>query len=439
MANFVNKHILKDDLIIPGNFMSQNVKPIYHYGVWDMDYLVKKMHQKFGPNDVVILVPSIKSTNHHSSPIGKLLSRRHDNILFCVKDNDTSNDTTHNKIVITSYNSMKGRERKCVILTGFDESYFEYYDKKWPKTNELLPNIIYVAATRARERLIIIQDKNKLPFRTINKLQLPIDTDIKGNEQDVKPSEKTHDTARHITDLIKHRNLKDIMALLDLISVKIIIPADKLLPYQNIVQFNGYYEDMRRYYGLLITLYAQYIREGSTYMIPMDENNAKALSDIYRQYNILLRIPNKNMKQWMELVVLYSAITDKYHFYKDQIPNYDWVDEGFVIESSNRILSVIPGTGTFEYICPHIDETAHVNSHNLVGVIDYLSEEELWEFKCTSSLTDDHKIQCAAYISLYYIETGKLLPCKLFNTRTGELQLVTVIDPHIFLQTLAMK
>ena len=334
---------------------------------------------------------------------------------------------------------MKGRERKCVILTGFDESYFEFYDRKWKKEEELLPNVIYVAATRASERLIIIQDKNKLPFRTIDKLQLPADVDIKGNEQEVIVREERREGVRNVTDIIKHRNLADILELLNLITTEVVQHGGEMMPYQNIVQFDGYYEDMRRYYGLLITLYAQYRKEGETYLTFLDEDKAKTLGDVYRRHNVLLKANDKTIRQWMELVVMHSAIVDKYHFYKDQIPNYDWVDDGFVTETSTKILEVIPETGVFEYTCPNTSDTAISNTYNIVGVIDYVSSDELWEFKCVSSLTDDHLIQCGAYISLYYLETGKILPCKLFNVRTSELLTISVTNPSEFLDALARK
>ena len=430
LANFVNKHVLKEDIILPGNFACNNVKPIYHYGVWDISPLIKYMFDLYGPDEVIILVPSIKVASKPNSPIGKLLSRQHDDMLFCVRDTDTSSETTRNKIVVTSYNSMKGRERKCVIVTGFDESYFEYFDKKWSHSSPLIPNIIYVAATRARERLIIIQDKNKLPFRTIDKDRLSLDVEIRGNSENAKPKERTKDSVRNVVDIIKHRNLTDILELLSFINIEPIIPAGKLLPYQNIVQFNGYFEDMRQYYGLLITLYAQYKRDGETYLTVMDIDNVKSMTDVYCRYNALIMTDNKTIKEWMELVVMYCAITNKHHFYKDQITNYDWVDEGFVTEAADRIIATIPTNGVFEYPC---------SGNNIAGVVDYISETEMWEFKCTTSLTDDHKIQCGAYIALQYIDTEVLVPCKLYNVRTGEIVIITITNPAKYLEILSRK
>ena len=53
-----------------------------------------------------------------------------------------------------------------------------------------------------------------------------------------------------------------------------------------------------------------------------------------------------------------------------------------------------------------------------------------------SSLTDQRIIQAGTYISLIYMKCGKLYPCKLFNIRTGELSVVTVDDPKLFIEIL---
>ena len=57
------------------------------------------------------------------------------------------------------------------MFFGFDEGYFEYYDTNADKS--LCPNELYVAVTRASERLSVIHDqkKNYLPFLNIKKLR----------------------------------------------------------------------------------------------------------------------------------------------------------------------------------------------------------------------------------------------------------------------------
>ena len=57
-------------------------------------------------------------------------------------------------------------------------------------------------------------------------------------------------------------------------------------------------------------------------------------------------------------------------------------------------------------------------------------------YNITQQLIDEYKIQCGAYMSLYFMETGIKPPCKLFNTRTSELLEITVDDPQAYMEIL---
>lgn len=438
MADFVNTHIIKADTILAGNNRTNKADTemiIYNFGIWDIEGLVRMQLNQYTPNDMIILVPSIKITNNPRSPIGKLLSSKREGMLFCVKDTDTDSEIMVNKIVVTSYNSMKGRERRCVIVTGFDESYFEYYDKKW--NGAMLPNIIYVAATRATEKLILIQDKDKLPFRTIDISTLYQTCKIHGTYPDAaKPPNTKPKKSSNVTDLIKHMNLNDTINLLSFLTITETQTPITNLECKNIIPFDGYYEDMKSYYGTLIPLYTQYLMHGTTHLetrheiIQMVATFDDKFTDIIQRYNTLVECMDKTLNQWMELVVMHHAIISNHHFYKDQIKHYDWVDSNFIIEASNQLFGTIPKDGKFEVGC---------GSGDIDGTIDYLCADEIWEFKCTSSLSDEHKIQCGVYIALYYRKTGEILPVKLLNARTGQIFMITLDDPSSFLLALVNK
>lgn len=442
IANFVNNHVLGQQLVIPGNKINNNVKPIYYYGIWDFEKLIKKMSRKYSPEDIVIIIPSLKSAKNVRSPIGQMLSKQIPGILFHIKDEDNKckdKIIEQNKIVITTFNAMKGREKKCVIILGFDESFFDFFYKSWDPKLKRLPNILYVATTRAKEQLILIQDKKSKPLRTINLSSLSKDCKIYGSQHD--PIEKNiSDSVKSITDLLKHRPLDDILNLTSLIYKKDISLPIGNLNYNSIVQFSGYYEDMRSFYGTLIPIYSQFLKEGSTWLteelIDGNRNKNKNFDDIKRVFLSLLYKNNKTIREWMELVVMTKAINDNFHFYKDQITNYDWVDENFVTVSSKRIIDILPQNGKFEVNHNYTDP---MSQKTISGTFDYLTEFEIWEFKCTNSLDNIHFAQCGAYISLYYHVTGKLLPCKLFNVRTGELFEVKLGDPSLFLTFLLKK
>jgi len=425
-ADFINKNVLCEDVIIAGNIRDHDVKPMFSYGVWDIETLVKTNVELYGTGEVVIMMPSVRNINP-KSPVGKLCAKKCSNLLFCVREDNLSSETMQNKILITSFHSTKGREWKCTILIGFDESYFEYYAKDW-KDAKTLPNILYVAATRAREQLIIIQDDRHVRLRTITLENLYSTCNVRGgmNEKKLVKNDSNKPKIFTVTDLTRHRSTTDTISLLELVQIDNVESPGVILSYQSIVQFSIYYEDLRTYYGVLIPLLVQYHKTGKIDWIPFYES-----TDLVNSYNVLLLQKDKDIKEWMRLVVLYNAIISNCHFYYHQILDYDWVDVNFVNAGVSRLLAKLSddGIGTFEYF-----STIERLGSTLQGYFDYLAKDGIWEFKCSMTLTDEYKLQCGAYIAMHYENTGQLLPGYLYNIRTNEVMQIVVRDSHKYLE-----
>lgn len=420
IANFVNKNILKDNLIIGGNIKNENVLPIYNYSTWNISDLIATVVHKYGPEEVVIMTASTKNISPNS-PIGRLIENDNRTIKFCHRENEPlEGKVMAGKVLISSFNAMKGKEKKCVVVVGFDESYFEYYNKEWSKENILLPNIIYVAATRAKQALILIQDDKKTPFRTTNRELIKETCQVMG-EQDTPIHKKMSDRKYVVTELTRHRNTTDMIDLLNMIKINIITAPSKTLMYEKYVEFNTYYEDMTTYYGTLIPMIADFKLNGVKKITLYDMKGIP--ENIVEKFNMLNVNKYKTLKEWMQHVVLQHVMISGHYFYAEQILNYDWVDENFINEASDRIVSII-SKGEFNY---------GVARDNLSGEIDYITDTEIWEFKCSLSLNEEYYIQCAAYIALYALSKGKLLPSKLFNARTGELVEITIDNPALFI------
>jgi superfamily I DNA/RNA helicase len=177
IANFVNKNIINKELIIPGNFKYNDIKPLYYYSEWNFanENILINLVNKFGPDEVVIMKASVSniSLNKNSTgscPLGKLISNSSKSgIKFCVREGDILTEKEmKGKVLLSSFNSFKGKERLCTILYGINESYFKYYEKDWPDDKKSLPNILYVACTRAKNCLILVQDDKSQHLRTTN-------------------------------------------------------------------------------------------------------------------------------------------------------------------------------------------------------------------------------------------------------------------------------
>lgn len=467
-ARFVNRHILNDDLIIGGNISNPAPLPIYQYNVYTLKQSIERMAAKYGPDEVAILTPSTKNVGNPRSPLGRLMNSK-STVLLTVIDEFTAPESIAGKVVITSYNSFKGRERKCIFVINFDESYFDFYARDWGRDVKMVPNIIYVAATRAREQLIIVQGDKNPPLRTIKMDELHRDCTIVGSQNDLTPI-TLKEREINVTDLVRHRHLDDVAAMLNFIQVSTINPPGTVISSSEIVQFPGYLEDVRAFYGILIPIYYEYQKlnreRENTFLLstwlnriiianlngeaPKYNDNLDLIeyfvpkkdgfSDICARLNVLLNQPDRNLQHWMEIIVLCTAFENKWHFYKDQITHYKWVDDKFIQDGVERLTNILlldmqtnPGgipsllDGEFEKLYSH---------QGIDGIADYVTPTHIWEFKCTSSLTDEYKIQMAAYVCLHQLTTGKALPGRLYNIKTNELLEITVTNPDQFLAIL---
>lgn len=465
IANFVNKNIINEDLIIGGNISSNNIKPLYYYSEWNFskDNILASMVKVFGADEIVIMKPSVanvslKQLNNNTStkalcPLGKLINNTKD-IKFCVREEDALTEKEmKGKVLISSFNSMKGKEKSCVIIYNTDESYFKFFDKTWNEPKKL-PNIVYVANTRASACLILIQGDKEEHFRTTNKDIITSTCNVIGYKDDKKNDKEAKKKKDNftITDVIKHRTTTDIIKMLDLIKITEINKESDPLSYDHLIGFGAYYEDMRTYYGMLIPVIAEFMMKGDIRFneeMPLPDENNGMTEPIYivKRYNELITNKSKTLKEWMELLVINNAMMSGYFFYIEQITNYDWVDYNFVNESVNRLMQILSNNngnnlgdlGDFEVYTSikkvNLDKTKY-NKHNLNGSIDYLTKDDIWEFKNVTSLNDEHKLQCAAYIALHYLQKDTMLSGKLFNTRTKELLEIKLDNPELFIEYL---
>lgn len=100
--------------------------------------------------------------------------------------------------------------------------------------------------TRASDTLIIVQDKNKNPLRTIMLNDLYFDCNVSGLQEKVN-IKKSSDNKRQVTDLIKHRTLDCMMMMSTLIYSENLNPVTEVYTAENIIKFNSYLEDINTF------------------------------------------------------------------------------------------------------------------------------------------------------------------------------------------------
>ena len=73
-------------------------------------------------------------------------------------------------VLFSTMNQAKGRERRLVYVLGFSVDYFAYSARDAPRTQ--CPNLLYVACTRAKERLVLVAERYEgdcLPFLDVSR------------------------------------------------------------------------------------------------------------------------------------------------------------------------------------------------------------------------------------------------------------------------------
>lgn len=132
-------------------------------------YIPKGYHYK----DIFILAPSIQSDLSPVKTFANILSEQHGVPIFIPTSDSEKldNKTMKDKLVFATFHQVKGLERKCVIIFGFDNSYYYYYN---PDANkEVCPNEIYVGLTRCKERMTIVHHYRKNFINFLNNAEVP--------------------------------------------------------------------------------------------------------------------------------------------------------------------------------------------------------------------------------------------------------------------------
>ncbi len=135
--------------------------------------IIELMRGGTKPDDIFVLAGSVKQSQERTTPlqrINQLLAWADPAIPVYVPrtdddDDDCGKEQLEGRVVFATFHAAKGRERPIVYVLGFEQSYFHYYARGHPET--LCPNTLYVACTRAKQRLVLCAERfvgGHLPF-----------------------------------------------------------------------------------------------------------------------------------------------------------------------------------------------------------------------------------------------------------------------------------
>jgi len=209
ITNFVNHCLLGEERMV--SHRKSNIRPQYIVcKIFEAAETVNNIIDTYlalgnSYDDIAILAQSTTNSklpvnviSNFLSKTGKLIDKKSEDL--SVQDEKTS----QGKIVVSTFHSFKGLERKMIIIVGFDANF---YIAAKTESKDKCPNILYVACTRARDRLILLQDVSSGPLPFLNIQLLYQYCNVVSNSGEIKaqpvPDVPDRDRSYSVTQLVK--------------------------------------------------------------------------------------------------------------------------------------------------------------------------------------------------------------------------------------------
>lgn len=462
-VEFINNCMIGYDRLI--STKPYHIKPdyvicnSYNYPSEVIDTYLKK----YKPQEIFVLGFSIKD----KTPIKQLANYVTNNLnipIYCSTSDQESLDSRviENKLVFSTIHQAKGRERKAVLLLGFDSSYFEFYDKN--ADMNICPNEFYVAVTRASEHVTIIHDSKKsyLPFLKSNKLKEYTNFSIFASKCTVKlkMAREENGNMYTVTELVGYLPFSVENTCSKYITTKVLNDSGDKLNVQNIVKMDGakgsihgsVYESVSDITGIAIpanfeykklgksTLFSKNIVERNISILEEGAKNgttksklamitklkkfSKTLKDFHEKYIENMDIKNLSVSDLLKVSLYYSSQQNKTDYKLKQITNFNWLTNDILTEGTTRLMNVVKGKNLL------FEESLELTVHGVtimaeVDCID-LDNKIVYEFKCTNDLSAVNNIQTALYMYMHKkITKQENYRYILFNIFTNELKEIT--------------
>ncbi|ARF10270.1 UvrD/REP helicase [Hokovirus HKV1] len=412
-----------------------NIKNSVYYmicNIFEIRYIydiIQKLLKKYTFKDILILCSSIKSESMPSKILANYLSNNNYPIFIPSTDHDYINDNVINdKITFLTFFQSKGIERKVVFVLGFDDSYLKFSDKKNNQDNITCPEILYVAITRASEKLFLIhhQSNDFCNFihpdfiNMVNKNKSDIMKIINLSTNKIiryTDTNKNLNSGSSITNFIKYIPTHIINNFLNNITIKTIHrKTDKINVNATSYQTGSYgpdnnklelEESIKNITGTMIPLYFEYyikknIEETQIYKY-MEAQKIKTKNSIGNQiiniYEKHILTNNKDISFFLKLSNIYSCYILNSINNLNQIKNYDWITQETLNKTNDRFKKLLLPKYKTKYVFEYNIYYKFKNTLVLYGSIDCVdyNKKIIHEFKCVENILPEHYLQLALY------------------------------------------
>jgi hypothetical protein len=427
--------------------------------------ILKLFDEGYQPSDIFVLGPSVKGANSNIRQLENILVERGIPCHVPMLENDKIDERViDKKVVFSTFHCVKGRERKVVFVLGFDNSYFRCYARNLSK--EICPNTLYVAATRATERLYLLESdsyRNDRPLEFLQMSHIEMKQQpyvhFRGQHQTLFINDEDKDKSSQLitkhfltpSDLIKfipESVMEEISIPLDSIFIKENRELDEIDIPTVIETQNGLFEEISDLNGIAIPCYYyDYLLESSQQsnvllnLIQQNINNMRFNEHCYLK-NIVNSLPENlnSISDYLYLANISIAVQETLYFKLKQIKReeYCWLNENILEKCKMRLNNVIDKSSQIKIektIISSSDEVEHkpidefLSKHfdsnilfRFTARVDLITDSTVWELKCTSKISMDHLLQVAIYAWIWRTcnKNDNKKFC-IFNIRTNEL------------------
>lgn len=392
--------------------------------------MITALLKKHSPEDVMILAPSLRGAK---TPVHLLENKLVANRIPCmVPTSDEQHidpEVTKHKLLFCTYHQSKGLGRPVVVVFGLDDSYHQYYARD--ESQDMCPNAVYVAATRASKRLIVIHHNRRGFFPTINQdtfknyvTYWPGGPQPPTTQEAVKVVVTKKTT---VTSLLRHLSTSAVYDALQMVEQKEIHPAgDAVELPDRVLSAQGLVEAVNDVNGIVVPAMYELETSGGCSILDiclsarLPTNHKKKLREMER----ILRDKRGNREEKLEalcyVAVVYQTVVSGYMCKLEQIDNFDWLTLHNVQLCTDRLGQVVSREAAYEV--PVSAQYADTQINGSMDIEDSVNSI-VWETKCTEVLTGEHILQIAMYAALHNQPNYKY---RLFNVMNGQIIEVSI-------------
>ena len=423
--------------------------------------VMEHLAQGGAAQDIFVLASSIRKPNLPVKQLENELVRRGVPCYAATSDDQTiHDDVLRGKVVFSTIHQAKGRERPIVLLYGFDAGHFDFFAKDAPR--DVCPESLYVAVTRASRQLVLVHHEgNKpLPF-----LKMPLSLMAQQPYVSAKLSQRCKESVQRecgdhrstsVTDLVKFIKSDAVQALEALTRAlfREVEPVGPVIDMPAKVCTDtdaDAWEEVSNLNGLAVTAWweAKHASGGLTtlhaacYAVDANHPAARLVSAI--------ALPCACVADALYLANVYEAVTGGFLFKTKQLPRYDWLSADMAQECvavlDRRVGDAADGL-EFEVVLKGkkdedwvVYESPAYGNVRLAGRVDALTDDTLWEFKCTKGLSLEHLLQVVAYAWMWregmQASRGRRA-VRLLNVCTGQVLLLDDVASPLVDETMEL-